>query len=223
MNQIITALDVQDRTKALSLADQLSRWVDVFKVGPILFLQGGPDIVRMIRMRKKEVFLDLKFHDIPATVQRAVKSAADLGVFSLTLHSSGGEEMLKAAASVSPRPKLWAVTVLTSQQAEPEEVVRRAKLAKDCGLDGVIASPLEIEAIKNACGKDFAVVTPGIRASAGGDDQKRTATAGEAIRAGADFIVVGRPIIEAADPSAAARAIYEEIYPKKKDVRKGSL
>jgi orotidine-5'-phosphate decarboxylase len=223
MNQLILALDVKDKVKALALVERTSCWVDLFKVGPVLFLQNGQEIVRMLKLRKREVFLDLKFHDIPATVKRAVEAAAELGVYSLTLHSAGGEEMLKAAASVSPRPKLWAVTVLTSQVSTTEEVVRRAKLAKDCGIDGVIASPLEIEAIKAACGKDFTVVTPGIRAEGGGDDQKRTATASSAIQAGADFIVVGRPIIEAPDPAEAARKIFEEINPKKKDIRKGNL
>ena len=115
-----------------------------------------------------------------------------------------------------PRPKLWAVTVLTSQASTAEEVVRRAKLAKDCGLDGVIASPLEIKAIKAACGNDYTVVTPGIRTGPANDDQKRTASAAEAVAAGADFIVVGRPIIEAADPAEAARNIFE-------DIRKGKV
>ncbi|MHB9155157.1 MAG: orotidine-5'-phosphate decarboxylase [Endomicrobiales bacterium] len=212
MKKIIVALDVNDREKALTLVKTLSPWVDIFKVGPILFLTQGPEFVRQIRDLGKNVFLDLKFHDIPATVQRSVESAQKIGVYSLTLHSSGGEEMLRAASAVSPRPKLWAVTVLTSQKASPEEVLERARLAKASGLDGVISSPHEIEIIKKTCGKDFAVVTPGIRPDEGKkDDQKRVATPLAAVRAGADFIVVGRPIIEASDPAAVARKITEEI------------
>lgn len=212
MKKIILALDVHDRDKALKLVETLSPWVDIFKVGPILFLTEGPAFVKAIRDRGKEVFLDLKFHDIPATVQRSVVSAQQLGVYSLTLHSCGGNEMLSAASGVSPRPRLWAVTVLTSQQSAPEQVIERAKLAQAGGADGVIASPLEIEAIKKACGKEFTVVTPGIRPADGSkDDQKRVATPAAAVKAGADFIVVGRPIIEAADPASVARRMSEEI------------
>ena len=155
--------------------------------------------------------MDLKFHDIPATVQRAVQSARDLGVYSLTVHSCGGEEMLKLATSVENRPKIWAVTVLTSQVTTPEEVVRRAKFAKECGVDGVISSPLEIETIKSYCGKDFEVVTPGIRPVKVQDDQKRVATPESAVKAGANFIVVGRPIIQAENPVEVAKNIYESI------------
>ncbi|MFH1368539.1 MAG: orotidine-5'-phosphate decarboxylase [Elusimicrobiota bacterium] len=220
MKKLIVALDMQDKNKALAMVDKISPWVDMFKIGPILFLQNGPELLRMIKLRRKEVFLDLKFYDIPATVKRAVESACEMGVYSLTLHSSGGEEMLKAAAQVSQRPKLWAVTILTSQHASVEDVVERAKLAKSCGLDGVIASPLEIKAIKEACGADFTVVTPGIRTDGAKDDQKRTATPVEAVTAGADFIVVGRPVIEAKDPIAAARKILEEIEVKQEGRRK---
>jgi orotidine-5'-phosphate decarboxylase len=211
MKKIIVALDVHDKSKALSLVKTLSPWVDVFKIGPVLFLPGGPEFVKAVKGMGKEIFLDLKFHDIPATVQRAVESAQTLGVYSLTLHSAGGEDMLKAASGVTPRPKLWAVTILTSQAATQEQVVERALLAKKGGCDGVIASPLEIEAIKKACGKDFMVVTPGVRLEDRHDDQKRTATPAAAVKAGADFIVVGRPIIAAADPAAVARQIDEQI------------
>ena len=165
----------------------------------------------MINDNGKKVFLDLKFHDIPATVQRAVQSARDLGVYSLTVHSCGGEEMLKLATSVENRPKIWAVTVLTSQITTSEEVVRRAKLAKECGVDGVISSPLEIETIKINCGPKFEVVTPGIRPVKVSDDQKRIATPESAVKAGADFIVVGRPIIAADNPIEVAKNIYETI------------
>ena len=212
MKKLIVALDVNDKGKALKLVAELSPYADIFKVGPILFLKEGKEIIKSIKDAGKEVFLDLKFHDIPATVQRSVESARDIGVYSLTLHSSGGREMLCAASSVEKRPALWAVTVLTSQKTSPDEVVKRARLAKECGLNGVIASPLEIEEIKNACGKDFTVVTPGIRLQDSKDDQKRVATPSAAIKAGADFIVVGRPVIEAPSPAEAAKKISEEMY-----------
>jgi orotidine-5'-phosphate decarboxylase len=211
MKKLIVALDVKDGAAALSLVKTLSPWVDIFKVGPILFLTEGPALVKAIHALGKKVFLDLKFHDIPATVRRSVESAQQLGVFSLTIHSGGGEEMMKAAAQVSPRPKIWAVTVLTSQATTPEEVITRARSAKASGVDGVIASPLEITALKKACGADFSVTTPGIRLVETKDDQKRTATPKEAVASGADFIVVGRPIIEAPDPAAVARSIAEQI------------
>lgn len=211
MNKTILALDVFDFKKAEKLVKDLSPYIDVFKVGPILFLQSGKEIIKMINDNGKKVFLDLKFHDIPATVQRAVQSARDLGVYSLTVHSCGGEEMLKLATSVENRPKIWAVTVLTSQVTTPEEVVRRAKLAKECGVDGVISSPLEIEIIKLNCGKEFEVVTPGIRPVKVADDQKRVATPESAVKAGANFIVVGRPIIQAENPVEVAKSIYESI------------
>jgi orotidine-5'-phosphate decarboxylase len=211
MKKTILALDVFDFKKAEKLVKDLSPYIDIFKVGPILFLQSGKEIIKMINDNGKKVFLDLKFHDIPATVQRAVQSARDLGVYSLTVHSCGGEEMLKLATSVENRPKIWAVTVLTSQVTTPEEVVRRAKLAKECGVDGVISSPLEIETIKINCGSEFEVVTPGIRPVKVSDDQKRIATPESAVKAGANFIVVGRPIIAADNPIEVAKNIYETI------------
>jgi len=211
MNKIILALDVYDFGKAEKLVKDTSEYIDVYKVGPILFLQSGKEIIKMIQDNGKKVFLDLKFHDIPATVERAVKSAKELGIYSLTVHSVGGEEMLKAAASVPDRPKIWAVTVLTSQVTTPEEVIKRAKFSKSCGVDGVISSPLEIELIKKECGKDFEVVTPGIRPAKANDDQKRVATPESAVKAGANFIVVGRPILEAANPAQAAKDIFDGI------------
>ncbi|GHT70929.1 orotidine 5'-phosphate decarboxylase [Endomicrobiia bacterium] len=209
MKKTILALDVYDLQKAERLVKETSPYIDIYKVGPILFLQSGKEIIKIIKNNGKEVFLDLKFYDIPATVNRSVESAKELGVFSLTVHSIGGEEMLKAAASVENRPKIWAVTVLTSQITAPKEVIRRAKLTKSCGIDGVISSPLEIALIKKECGKDFVVVTPGIRLAKTDDDQKRVATPEIAVKEGADFIVVGRPIIEAEDPSEVAKNIYE--------------
>ncbi|MDR1103923.1 MAG: orotidine-5'-phosphate decarboxylase [Endomicrobium sp.] len=209
MKKTILALDVYDFQKAEKLVKETSPYIDVYKIGPILFLQAGKEIVKMIKDNGKEVFLDLKFHDIPTTVKRSVESARELGVFSLTVHSIGGEEMLKAAASVENRPKIWAVTVLTSQITIPEEVLRRAKLTKTCGIDGVISSPLEISLIKKECGKEFNVVTPGIRLAKANDDQKRVATPETAIKEGADFIVIGRPILEAENPIEVAKNIYE--------------
>lgn len=211
MNKTILALDVYDLKKAEKLVKDLSEYIDIFKVGPILFLQSGKEIIKIIKDCGKEVFLDLKFHDIPATVQRAVESAKDLGVYSLTVHSCGGREMLELAASVKDRPKIWAVTVLTSQLTTPKEVLQRAELAKACGVDGVISSPLEIEIIKKTCGSSFEVVTPGIRPLKADDDQKRVATPEFAIKTGANYIVVGRPIIEAKDPKEVAKNIYESI------------
>ncbi len=211
MNKTILALDVYDLKKAEKLVKDLSEYIDIFKVGPILFLQSGKEIIKIIKDCGKEVFLDLKFHDIPATVQRAVESAKDLGVYSLTVHSCGGREMLEFAASVKNRPKIWAVTVLTSQLTTPKEVLQRAELAKTCGVDGVISSPLEIEIIKKTCGNSFEVVTPGIRPLKADDDQKRVATPEFAIKTGANYIVVGRPIIEAKDPKEVAKNIYESI------------
>ncbi|MDR1474401.1 MAG: orotidine-5'-phosphate decarboxylase [Endomicrobium sp.] len=209
MKKTILALDIYGFKKAEKLVKETSPYIDVYKVGHILFLQLGKEIVKMIKDNGKEVFLDLKFHDIPTTVKRSVESAKELGVFSLTVHSIGGEEMLKAAASVENRPKIWAVTVLTSQITTHEEVVRRAKLTKACGIDGVISSPLEISLIKKECGKEFNVITPGIRPAKADDDQKRVATPEMAVKEGADFIVVGRPILEAESPAQAAKSIYE--------------
>ena len=214
MKKIILALDVYDFKKAQDFVEKTSQYIDIYKVGPILFLQAGREIIKMIKDNGKEIFLDLKFHDIPATVKRSVESARELGVFSLTVHSIGGKEMLKAASSVENRPKIWAVTVLTSQITTSEEVLRRAKLTKFCGIDGVIASPLEISIIKKSCGHDFNVVTPGIRPLKVEDDQKRVATPESAVKAGADFIVVGRPIIKAQDPAEAAKNIYESVEMK---------
>ncbi|MDR1195157.1 MAG: orotidine-5'-phosphate decarboxylase [Endomicrobium sp.] len=211
MKKIILALDVYDFAKAEKLVKDTGDYVDIYKVGPILFLQSGKEIIKMIKDYEKEVFLDMKFHDIPATVKRSVQSAGELGVYSLTVHSAGGEEMLKAAADVENRPKIWAVTVLTSQAASEQEVIKRAKLSKECGVDGVISSPLEVALIKKECGGEFQVVTPGIRPAKADDDQKRVATPESAVKDGADYIVVGRPILEADDPAQAAKNIYESV------------
>ncbi|MDR1952243.1 MAG: orotidine-5'-phosphate decarboxylase [Elusimicrobiota bacterium] len=211
MKKIILALDVYDLKKAEKLVKDTSGYIDIFKVGPVLFLQSGKEIIKMLKDNGKEIFLDLKFHDIPATVKRSVESARELGVYSLTVHCAGGKEMLEGAVSVEKRPKIWAVTILTSQMTSEAEVLKMAKLAKDCAADGVIASPLEIAVIKKEFGKNFEVITPGIRLLKTDDDQKRVATPQNAVRNGADFIVVGRPIIEAHNPKEAAMLIWESI------------
>ena len=226
MTELIVALDLPSVADALDLVDRL-RPVSWFKVGAPLYTRGGAEDIRALQQRDKHVFLDLKFHDIPNTVARAVEAAAELGVDLLTLHASGGSTMLRAArdANGPDGPKLLGVTLLTSFSAadveevwakEPrsvrDEVARLAALAATAGMDGVVASALEAEALKRRYGPDFLVVTPGIRPA--GDlpgDQMRTATPAEAIRAGADFIVVGRPIIAAPDPAAAAEAMLAEM------------
>jgi orotidine-5'-phosphate decarboxylase len=211
MKKIILALDVYNFEEACKFIDETKDFIDVFKVGPILFLNCGKEIINHINRLNKKVFLDLKFHDIPATVNRSIESAKNLGVFSLTIHSEGGREMLLAASEVKDRPKIWSVTVLTSKISSQDEIVKRAILSKDCGVDGVIASPLEISAIKEKCGKDFEVVTPGIRIEESNDDQKRIASPQQAIKDGADFIVIGRPIIKSQNPKAAAASIFKSI------------
>jgi orotidine-5'-phosphate decarboxylase len=214
MKKIILALDVFGLKESKNLIEQAKDFVDIFKVGPILFLKCGREIIDFINSINKKVFLDLKFHDIPGTVRRSVESARDLGVYSLTVHSCGGAEMLTAAVSVKDRPKIWAVTVLTSAVSSKEEVLERALLAKSCGADGVIASPLESAAIKNKCGADFEAITPGIRLKETKDDQKRTATPQEALKNGADFLVIGRPVLESPNPAQTLKEISDSLEQK---------
>jgi orotidine-5'-phosphate decarboxylase len=222
----IIALDVPTTAKALDLVERLGAAVQFYKIGSPLFTAAGPQVVREIRARDKRVFLDLKYHDIPNTVAHAVESAAQLQVELLTLHTSGGLAMLRAARAAvgDDGPRLLGVTVLTSfgadeiQQAWGKEVIsvreevnRLAALAVEAGLHGVVASPLEIEPIRRRHA-DLIIVTPGIRPT--GDaagDQVRTATPGEAARAGADYIVIGRPVIAAADPIAVMERITAEL------------
>ena len=232
-NRLIVALDVDSTARALDLFDALRDVVGMFKIGPQLFTSAGPDIVRQIIAKTGQVFLDLKFHDIPNTVAAAGVEATRLGVSIFNVHASGGAEMLKrtaeAVAETATReglakPKVIAVTLLTSLgkndlnrigiAGDADQIVGRlARLAFDCGLDGVVASPLEIETIRKVVSnRDFLIVTPGIRSSAEAqDDQQRTLTAAEAIRAGADYVVVGRPILDASDPIAMTQTIVEEI------------
>ena len=230
--RLIVALDVDTKEKALALVDKLKKDVKIFKVGSELFTSCGPEIVQEVHNIGCAVFLDLKFHDIPNTVARSAASAVKLGVFMFNVHTSGGADMMKkVAAAVSEeakklkaaRPKVIAVTVLTSMDENnlkkvgvddnmETQVLRLAKLAKESGLDGVVASAVEIKPIRAALGKAFIIVTPGVRPSwAAMNDQKRVATPKEAIDSGADFIVVGRSVIESADPAEAARRILEEI------------
>ncbi|NLM45847.1 MAG: orotidine-5'-phosphate decarboxylase [Firmicutes bacterium] len=231
--KIIVALDVDEEARAMSLAEQLQEYVGAFKVGLQLYHAAGPEIVRKLVRSGAKVFLDLKFHDIPNTVARAAEAVVDLGVFMFNVHASGGGRMLEAAARAAKEkalrlgiapPLLIGVTVLTSLseaelQAEtgverslPEQVAALARLSQKTGLDGVVASAQEIPWIRSACGEDFVIVTPGIRpAWAAKDDQERIVTPKEALRLGADYLVIGRPLTAAASPKDAARRLLAEI------------
>ncbi|MDR0915312.1 MAG: orotidine-5'-phosphate decarboxylase [Endomicrobium sp.] len=214
MKKIILALDVDNVDKAKQIIRETYHFIDIYKVGPILFIQCGKEIIEFINGIGKKVFLDLKLYDIPMTVQRAVESAQKLDIFSLTVHSSGGKKMLQAATSVYNHPKIWAVSVLTSTRTRttPATVIKRALLAKSCGLDGVISSPLEIDLIKKECGKNFNVITPGIRLNNNNhDDQIRVATPLYAINKGADFIVMGRSILNSKNYKMVLHNIYQTI------------
>jgi orotidine-5'-phosphate decarboxylase len=212
-SKLIVALDVDSYEQATTLVRELAGVVDVFKVGSQLFTRVGPPIVEFIIDRGKQVFLDLKFHDIPSTVAKAVASAAALRVSMLTVHTCGGSEMLKAAARISDRPAILGVTILTSVAGDVEsEVLRYARLAWEFGLEGVIASPREIQLLRQAMGEKFVIATPGVRpAWADAGDQKRVMTPAEAVAAGANFLVVGRPIIAAPDPVTAAKRVATEM------------
>jgi len=222
MNPLIVALDVETDRDALELARRLLPQVKLFKVGPVLFLKYGSPLIQNLRSLGAEIFLDMKFHDIPSVVKKAIERAAEWGIFSATIHTAGGLEMMRQAASVTKRPRLWGVTVLTSLDAPDLEAIgvtrtledqaeALAKLAAEAKLDGVISSVRETRRIKKACGQPFQVVTPGIRLSAAGDDQKRTDTPAGAIAAGADFFVMGRPIVEAGDPVKAVQSILKSM------------
>jgi len=228
--QLIVALDVPSWVRATKLVDWLSPVVRYFKVGSQLFTLCGPRIIRYIRSKGGEVFLDLKFHDIPNTVAHAVRAAAELDVAMMTVHASGGREMLEAAVAASkiPRrrgrrirrsPRIVAVTVLTSQVLPDtaREVVRRAKLAKEAGCHGVVASVHECARLRKLLGKSFIIITPGIRprGTAVGD-QKRVATPARAVKAGSTYLVVGRPVVSSLDPKGAVDALTAEISKAKK-------
>lgn len=220
-DRLVVALDVSKREEVLRLVDELHGVAGMFKIGLQAFIANGPAIVREVVARGERVFLDLKIHDIPNTARNAVAEAASLGASIATVHAAGGEAMLRACAHDSLL--VLGVTVLTSlDDAElqrigmggsaMENAVRLARLAQSAGLRGVVASPHEIAPIRDACGGGFVILTPGIRPSgADAGDQRRTMTPREAIAAGADYLVVGRPITNAADPRSAASRIVEEM------------
>ncbi len=229
MNPILVALDVESAARAIALADMLRGSVGGFKIGKQLFTAAGPSMVRELSSRGDRVFLDLKFHDIPNTVAGAVQAAVATGAWMVNVHASGGSTMMAAAAAAArtaaetlglPRPLVIAVTVLTSMDNEGlaeigvarpmlDQVVHLATLARASGLDGVVASPQEVRAIRSACGSDFQIVTPGIRPAGqqGNDDQARTLTPAQAIAAGSSYLVIGRPITGAPNPREAAEQI----------------
>nr|VFJ88390.1 MAG: orotidine-5'-phosphate decarboxylase [Candidatus Kentron sp. LFY]VFJ93430.1 MAG: orotidine-5'-phosphate decarboxylase [Candidatus Kentron sp. LFY] len=232
--KICVALDVDSFKKALDLTQRLSPWVGVFKIGSQLFTSEGPRIVRAVMAQGADVFLDLKYHDIPNTVLNAAHVALELGVKILNVHCLNGARTMKTLVrelargseiSGKPMPLLLGVTVLTSLSDEElrsdlqvslpleEYVVHLAKLAKNAGMDGVVCSPHEIKAIRQACGPDFTLVTPGIRPGwvNDRDDQQRITSPQAALCAGADYIVIGRPITEAKDPEEAAKRLLLEV------------
>lgn len=234
--KLIVSLDVSDMTQLKSLVERLGPSVVFYKVGAIPFTMFGPEVIYYLKQSGKKVMLDLKYHDIPNTVARACEGALSMGVDLITVHTSGGFSMLEeavkavltgAAGSNTEKPKLLGITVLTSideayfndlfgnvQRTLAEQVIFLAQLARSAGLDGVVASPKEIVPIRQSCGQDFLIVTPGIRPAQKDvteDDQARTMTPKEAIQFGADYIVVGRPIVKADDPVAAAEVILKEM------------
>lgn len=226
--RLIVALDVEDFQKAEDIVKKLRNFCSLFKIGFSLFVRFGPDIVKMVQDLGGKVFLDLKLHDIPKTIERATRAILDLKVAMFTLHIMGGRQMLRAAYEIlkeveeSSRPYSLGVTILTSIQEKnlrelgiskniEEAVIDLAKMAKEEGLKGVVASPLEVAKIRSHLGKDLTIVTPGIRLKDSQDDQKRTNSPYEAIKSGADFIVVGRPIIESKDRLKTVEIFIEEI------------
>ena len=231
--KLIVALDVDDLDQALRVVNQLKASINIFKVGLQLFTREGPEIVRLIQERGARVFLDAKYHDIPNTVANAGRMATRLGVYMYNVHALGGYQMMALAVEETRKmaeelgvrkPIILGVTILTSidqkimegemgiGRSVEDEVVHLASLGKRAGLDGVVASPKEIGIIREACGQDFIILTPGIRPEgAVTQDQRRTMTPSEAVESGADFLVVGRPILQAADPVKAANRILEEM------------
>lgn len=232
LDKLIVALDLNSEDKAVSMAEKLKNEIRFFKIGLELFSSCGPSIVKRIEEMRCRVFLDLKFHDIPTTAAKAAAAVTGLGPFMFNVHALGGYEMMKltaeAVASEASRlgiekPKVLAVTILTSMDEKAikevglslgskDMVLKLAHLARKAGLDGVVASPSETKAIRKELGEDFIIVTPGVRPEwAAANDQKRIATPEAAIKDGANFIVVGRPITEAQDPAEAARQIRKEM------------
>jgi orotidine-5'-phosphate decarboxylase len=234
VDKLLVALDVESGERAMHLVDALRGLAGGFKIGNRLFTSEGPALVRRIVDAGSRVFLDLKYHDIPNTVEQAVEAAVRTGAWMINVHASGGTAMMQAAARAAretsakvgrPAPLIIGVTVLTSMDQEAlratgversvlDQVIALARLTRQAGLQGVVASAQETPAIRQACGPEFQIVTPGIRGAAAGaerNDQSRTMGPVEAIRAGASYIVVGRPIIATPDPRAAAAAIVEEL------------
>lgn len=226
LSPLIAALDVENAKEAQRLVDELSPYVDIFKVGHPLFMRYGYEVTDYITGKGKKVFLDVKLHDIPNTVYLAVKAAREKGIFMLTLHASGGRKMIEHARKAKGEgfPLLLSVTVLTSMDEKqlkeigilknPEEqVIHLAELAVSAGSDGIVCSPNEVKPLRERLKKDAIIVTPGIRPEENGkkDDQKRTATPKKAIEIGADFIVVGRPLYKSAYPAQKAKQILESI------------
>jgi len=233
-DRLLVALDVESGARALQLADALKGVAYGLKVGSRLFTLEGPPLVKALVARGARVFLDLKFHDIPNTVAQAVDAAVQTGAWMIDVHASGGSTMMQAAARAAREaaaragrtpPLMIAITVLTSmddaalretgvERALLQQVVALARAAQTAGLDGVVSSPHEIAPIRQACGNDFTIVTPGIRGAAAGTekhDQMRTMGPADAVRAGASYLVVGRPIVAAPDPRVAAQRIVEEL------------
>lgn len=226
--RVIVALDYANAADALKNVDRLAPALCRLKVGKELFTRSGPELVRELTGRGFEVFLDLKFHDIPNTVAQACRAAADLGVWMVNVHAQGGRKMMTAARAAlaeygEQRPLLIAVTILTSLGADDlaevglhgtpaENVLRLASLSRDCGLDGVVCSPLEAADLRRRLGNAFRLITPGVRpAGSAQDDQRRVLTPAQAIAAGANYLVIGRPITQAPDPIAALEAINAEL------------
>jgi len=230
--RLIAALDIDSLDQAQELVRLLAGDVGMFKIGKQLFTHAGPQAVRLIQELGGEIFLDLKFHDIPNTVAKAAIEATRMGVKMFNVHASGSLEMMRLTVKEVERvcrqekrrkPIMLAVTVLTSLNQDDlkrvgvdgkvtDQVVRLALLTKEAGMDGVVASPQEVGDIRGACGRHFVIVTPGIRpADSKRNDQQRVMTPGDAVRAGVDYIVVGRPILEAEDRVAAARGIVAEM------------
>jgi orotidine-5'-phosphate decarboxylase len=226
-DRLIVALDVSSAAQARQLIETIGESASTYKIGKQLFTAEGPQIVRDLVASGRKVFLDLKFHDIPSTVAKAVAEAAKLGVSMLTVHASGGGKMLKAAAEAAAqsenKPMLLGVTVLTSladadlaeigiSSSARTQVLRLGTLARHAGCGGLVASALEVPELRSLLGTDFAIVTPGVRpAGAAAGDQARVLTPKAAIAAGATYLVVGRPILDAPDPAEAAAAIVQEI------------
>ena len=229
MAELIVALDVQTREEAVGKIRQIGDGVRFYKIGLELFTAEGPDVVKAVKDLGKKVFLDLKFHDIPRTVERAVRSGGKLGVDLMTIHSVGGRAMIRAAADAAAEfgeagPKILAVTVLTSLdkndladagitgRTPAEQVAAMARFATDCGAHGLVCSPQEVGALSKALKAGTLFITPGVRpAGAAVGDQKRVATPADAVRDGATHLVVGRPVLAAEDPAGAARAILAEM------------